>query len=219
MAKTLAGVASPAYWVWLVGIPFTHAGDTSADIYSVPASSIILSEVSGTTGSNPDGATFLDNLFGSGEDAPAQKLFSLSLARREDIRTSSFLGIGAVSSTLCPSPCSPPYLPIIAKPSLGAVGFLHWRIQIQSISAMTWSDPQHASGMNTTMIELGPSQVDAAKSSPLAVLDSGGVAILVGYKPYADAIYAAYGISASSDGYCECSRTARSRQQSLTALI
>jgi hypothetical protein len=40
-------------------------------------------------------------------------------------------------------------------------------------------------------------------SSPVAVLDSGGVAVLVGYKPYTDALYAAYGISASSDGYCE----------------
>ena len=35
----------------------------------------------------------------------------------------------------------------------------------------------------------------------MAVLDSGGVAILVGYKPWVDAIYAPYGAKRSADGY------------------
>lgn len=169
----------------------------------VPANSIILSKIPGTTGSNPDGATFLDNLFGSGVSAPTQKLFSLALGRREDVRTSSLLGIGAISPSLCPSPCTPPYFPIIAEPSLGAIGYLHWRISLQSITATTWSNAQHGEGATTKGVVLGASQVDSSTASPLAVLDSGGVPILVGYKPYADAIYAAYGISASSDGLCE----------------
>ena len=168
----------------------------------MPANSVILSTIPGTTGSNPDGATFLDNLFGSGLSAPTLKLFSLSLGRREDVRTTSRLSLGTIDSSLCPAPCLPPYSSIVAQPSLGAVGFLHWRIELQGISASTWSDPQHGDGLNTTNIILGGSQVDSARSTPLAVLDSGGVPILVGYKAYADAIYAVYGITASSDGFC-----------------
>lgn len=169
----------------------------------MPANSIIQSKVPGTTGSNPDGATFLDNLFGSGLSAPTQRLFSLALGRREDVRTTSFLGIGAVSTTLCPSPCTPSYIPIVARASLGTTGFLYWRVPLQSITVTTWSDPQRGGGITTTNVLLGPSQSDPGRSSPLAVLDSGGVSILVGYKAYADVIYSAYGISASSDGLCE----------------
>lgn len=183
--------------------PCRGAASPSTDIFTVPANSLILNKVPGTTSSDPDGATFLDNLFGSGTSAPSQRLFSLALERRDDVRTTSLFGIGALSSSLCPSPCTPPYSPIIAHPSLGAIGYLHWRIPIESITATTWSNPQHGSGANTTNIVLGASQIDPARSTPLAVLDSGGVPILVGYKAYADAIYAAYGISASSDGFCE----------------
>lgn len=166
----------------------------------MPASSTILSTIGGTTGSDPDGATFLDNLFGSGSSAPSERLFSLSLARREDVRTASTFGIGAVSPSFCPSPCSPSYMPIIAQPQLGTTGFLHWRIQMQTVSVTTWGNAEAGSDPKTTAVTLGSSQVYASKSSPLAVLDSGGVQILVGYRPYADAIYSAMGISMSSDG-------------------
>jgi hypothetical protein len=54
-----------------------------------------------------------------------------------------------------------------------------------------------------TNVPLGASRVDGSRTTPLAVLDSGGVQILVGYKPFVDAIYAAYGITASSDGNCK----------------
>jgi len=50
---------------------------------------------------------------------------------------------------------------------------------------------------------LGSSQVDSGSSSPLAVLDSGGVAILVGYKQWTDQIYGKYNVKASADGLCE----------------
>jgi hypothetical protein len=143
-----------------------------------------------------------DNLFGSGASAPSDRLFSLALARREDVRTTSVLGIGAISSSLCPKPCAPPYMPIISQPSLGATGYTHWRVLLQGVSSTVWSDAQYGTGPTTTNITLAGSQI-VSKSSPVAVLDSGGVAILVGYKPYADALYAAYGISASSDGLCE----------------
>lgn len=66
----------------------------------------------------------------------------------------------------------------------------------------TWDDAQRGTGPNVQSIQLGPSLVVSSRSQPLAVLDSGGVAVLVGHKPYADAIYGAYGISASQDGYC-----------------
>jgi len=170
---------------------------------TVPANSVILSTIPGTTSSNPDGATFLDNLFGSGATAPTQRLFSLALARREDIRTTSLLSIGAVSDSLCPSPCSPPYIPIIAQPSLGAVGYLQWRIPIGNVTATTWSDAKNGGGASGMDISLGASVADPLRKTPLAVLDSGGVAILVGSQAHADAMYGAYGISASSDGLCQ----------------
>ncbi|EIW67855.1 hypothetical protein TREMEDRAFT_39997 [Tremella mesenterica DSM 1558] len=167
---------------------------------ALPANSFILKQIPGTTGSSADGATFLDNLFGLGSAAPTERLFSLSLERREDVRTSSFLGIGTTFDTYCPKPCSPPSSPIVAQPQLGVTGYTHWRIQLQSITATTWSDPQHGLGGQVTTVTLGASQVDTSKSTPLAVLDSGGVQILVGYKPFADSIYSIYGIQASSDG-------------------
>ena len=170
---------------------------------ALPANSVIYSEIGGTTGSSPDGATFLDNLFGMGQSAPTERLFSLALARLEDVRTTSFLGIGAIYSSYCPSPCQPPYSPIISQPNLGVTGYTHWRIQLESMSATTWSDAQNGVGNTTTALSLGASLVDTSKGSPIAVLDSGGMQILVGSKTYADTIYGAYGVSASSDGLCE----------------
>ncbi|WWC57905.1 uncharacterized protein I303_100440 [Kwoniella dejecticola CBS 10117] len=167
---------------------------------ALPASSTILTSIGGTTGSNPDGATFLDNLFGAGASAPTERLFALGLERREDVRTSSSFGIGAVDQKICPSPCSPPYIPIISQPQLGVTGYLHWRIPIQGVSITTFGDQENGTGASTTNITLGPSQVYATKSTPLAVLDSGGVPILTGYRQYADLIYNAAGISMSSDG-------------------
>ncbi|OCF59967.1 hypothetical protein L486_02640 [Kwoniella mangroviensis CBS 10435] len=178
-----------------------------------PASSTILNAIGGTTSSNPDGATFLDNLFGAGASAPSERLFSLALERREDVRTSSTFGIGAVDQAICPSPCEPPYIPIISQPQLGLTGYLHWRIPIQGVSVTTWADQENGSGPTTTNVTLGPSQVYATKTTPLAVLDSGGVQILTGYRPYADAIYGAMGISMSSDGFY---RMACTQQVSLT---
>lgn len=75
---------------------------------------------------------------------------------------------------------------------------------MQSVAFTTWSDAQRGIGATTTNLTLGASEVYPSKSAPIAVLDSGGVQILVGYRPYADTIYSAYGISMSSDGYCEC---------------
>ncbi|WRT63430.1 uncharacterized protein IL334_000335 [Kwoniella shivajii] len=167
---------------------------------ALPASSTILSTIGGTTGSNPDGATFLDNLFGAGIDAPSERVFALALERREDVRTSSSFGIGTVDQDFCPSPCEPPYIPIISQPQLGVTGYLHWRIPIQSISMTTWSDQQHGVGPTITNVTLGTSQVYPSKTTPLAVLDSGGVQILTGYRAYADAIYNAAGINMSADG-------------------
>ncbi|ORY31937.1 aspartic peptidase domain-containing protein [Naematelia encephala] len=168
---------------------------------SLPADSVIVGLIPGTTSSNPDGATFLDNLFGSGLSAPTNRLFSLALERREDVRTTSLLGIGAISDKWCPSPCNPPYSPIVAQPSLGLTGYLYWRIAIQGVSATTWADEQSGTGPTTQNVTLGPSLVDTSKTTPLAVLDSGGVQILMGSRSYANSIYSAFGISQSSDGY------------------
>jgi hypothetical protein len=71
------------------------------------------------------------------------------------------------------------------------------------IQATTWDDTQRGTGPTVKNITLGGSTVVTSRSQPLAVMDSGGVAILVGHKPYADAIYSAYGITASPDGYCK----------------
>ncbi|ODN97025.1 hypothetical protein I350_08003 [Cryptococcus amylolentus CBS 6273] len=167
---------------------------------SLPAASSILDEIRGTTGSNPDGATFLDNLFGAGSSAPSERLFTLSLSRREDVRTLSTFGIGATSPLFCPSPCSPNFVSIVAQPSLGSTGYTHWRVQIQSLSVTTWSDEKSGTGATTTKVALGNSKVYSTKGSPLAVLDSGGVQILVGSWSYAEQIYGAIGVLMSSDG-------------------
>ncbi|OCF34987.1 hypothetical protein I316_03534 [Kwoniella heveanensis BCC8398] len=168
---------------------------------ALPASSTILQTIGGTTGSNPDGATFLDNLFGAGADAPTERLFALSLERREDVRTMSTFSIGTVHQSYCPSPCQPPYIPIISQPQLGTTGYLHWRIPLQSVSVTTWDDQEHGTGATVTNITLGASQVYPSRSTPLAVLDSGGVQILTGRRQYADSIYSALGISMSADGF------------------
>jgi hypothetical protein len=94
-------------------------------------------------------------------------------------------------------------MPIIAQPQLGLTGFLHWRIPIQGLSFTKWSDPQNAQGATTTTIPLGSSFVDTKRTTPLAVLDSGGVQILVASRTYADVIYGAFGVSMSNDGLCE----------------
>ncbi|OXG13527.1 endopeptidase [Cryptococcus neoformans Ze90-1] len=167
---------------------------------ALPASSTILDEIGGTTGSNPDGATFLDNLFGAGSSAPSKRLFALSLERRQDVRTSSTFGIGAIDPTYCPSPCNLTYAPIIAQPSLGSTGYLHWRLEMQALTVTTFSDEQNGEGATTKRIALGASKVYPSKNFPLAVLDSGGVQILVSSRSYADSIYSAFGITASSDG-------------------
>lgn len=169
----------------------------------VSSASTILSNIPGVTTSDPDGAIFLDNLFGAGAYAPSQRVFSLALARREDVRTTSFLTIGTTSQRFCPAPCSPTYIPIIAQPQLGLTGFLHWRVPLQGISVTKFSDPQNAGGASTSSISLGGSFVDSKRSSPLAVLDSGGVQILVASRTYSDVIYGAFGVSMSSDGLCE----------------
>lgn len=172
---------------------------------TVPAASEIQKTIPGTTSSNPDGATFLDNLFGSGAYAPTSRLFSLALARREDVRTGSLFTIGRTSDRLCPSPCSPDYIPIVPQSRLGTTGFVHWRIDLTGVSATTWSDPENGQGSTVTNIPLGPSFAESSSTSPLAVLDSGGVQILVSRRGYADSIYSAFGVSASSDGLCKCS--------------
>ena len=186
--KTWEVVTLQVFWVWRVSVAFHRE---TPSLIEVPANSIILSQIAGSTSGAPDGATFLDNLFGSGAFAPTQRLFSLSLARREDVRTSSTLGIGAISEAYCPTAsCKPKYLPIIPQPSLGLTGYLHWRLPLQGIIATTFANQQTGQGVTT-------------RNTPLAVLDSGGVAILAGYKPWVDSIYAAFGVSASSDGLCE----------------
>ena len=127
----------------------------------------------------------------------------MALARREDVRTGSLFTIGQTSDRLCPAPCSPNYIPVIAQSRLGSTGFEHWRIELTGISATNWGDPEGGTGSTTTNIPLGPSFAESGSSSPLAVLDSGGVQILVSRRSYADSIYSAFGITASSDGLCE----------------
>lgn len=170
---------------------------------SVPANSLIEDAIPGTTGSNPDGATFLDNLFGAGPSAPSQRLFSLSLARREDTRTVSSLALGAVDERVCPSPCVSNYIPIIPHANMGKTGYLHWRVPISGAVATKFSNAAAGTGASRQTIKLSPSVTDTKQPAPLAILDSGGVAILVADKSYADALYGAYGITADSDGYCE----------------
>ncbi|BEJ17922.1 hypothetical protein CspHIS471_0701990 [Cutaneotrichosporon sp. HIS471] len=167
---------------------------------ALPANSVITQTIPGTTGSSPDGATFLDNLFGAGASAPTNRYFSLSLERSEDVRTVSSFGIGEVDSRVCPSPCAPKWLPILAHPSRGRTGYLHWRLPLESIHATFFDDPKNGIGPTTQPIPLGSTRTDANSTTPVAVLDSGGVGILVNNLDMLNAIYGAFGVKADSDG-------------------
>lgn len=168
----------------------------------MPANSVITQTIPGTTSSSPDGATFLDNLFGAGSSAPTNRYFSLSLGRRDDVRTYSTFGIGEVDYNLCPEPCAPKYISIVPQPTLGRTGYLHWRIPLDGIKTTIFDDTKNGVGPTTQSIPLGSTQTDANNTTPLAILDSGGVAILVGSRPWLDSIYGAYKIKASADGLC-----------------
>jgi hypothetical protein len=169
----------------------------------VPANSLITETIPGTTGSSPDGATFLDNLFGAGASAPTNRYFSLSLERNEDVRTRSSFGIGEVDSRVCPPPCAPKWLPILPHPRFGRTGYLHWRVPLESIQATFFDDPKNGVGPTTRPIPLGSTRTDANSTTPVAVLDSGGVGILVNNRDMLNAIYGAFGVAADDDGKCE----------------
>lgn len=127
----------------------------------------------------------------------------MALERREDVRTRSLFTIGQTSDRLCPEPCEPELLSVIPQSRLGPSGFMHWRVPLIGITATTWADEEDGEGPTDINVPLGPSFAESSRTSPLAVLDSGGVPILVSRRSYADAIYSAFGISASSDGLCE----------------
>lgn len=170
-----------------------------ADI-SVPANSIIQEQLPGTFGSQPDGATWLDNLFGAGaHSAPTHRLFSLALERFDDKRTASSFGIGTTDARFCPEPCRPDYVPIVAETSLGRTGFLHWRVLLDGIYTTTWADAKGGTGPNHRNISLGASAVDDVKQ-PLVLLDSGGVGILFNDRSVVDSIYHSFNIKAGKDG-------------------
>lgn len=168
------------------------------------ANSIIQSIIPGKTSSQPDGAPFLDNLFGLGPGAPIGRYFTLSLERRQDPRVPSKLGLGMYDETLCPGTCRPSYSTVI--PTL--IGTTHWRIALQGIQVATWPDNPSVGGPTYTKIDLPPSVV-APSSSPVVVLDSGGENVLFGDRDLLNSIYAPYGIQASRDDgryYMSCTQ-------------
>lgn len=119
------------------------------------------------------------------------------------MRTYSTFGIGDVFKTLCPDTKKLTYVPIVANPQFGRTGFLHWRVQVDAIHYTTFGEPKDGSGATSASIPLGRSETSANTTTPLAVLDSGGLPILVGNKTLIDSIYGAFGIQASSDGICK----------------
>lgn len=166
---------------------------------ALPANSVILSQLGGSTSGAPDGAPFLDNLFGSGVNAPQGRYFSLSLERLGDSRTKSSLGIGAFDDSLCPAPCVPSYSSVVTS----SMGPLYWRIPLQGITTFTWPSGQAPSNTSATSTNIRlPSSSVTGQSYPVAVLDSGGYQVLMGDKSLVDAIYAVFGGSQASDGNC-----------------
>lgn len=171
---------------------------------ALPANSVITKAIPGTTGSHADGATFLDNLFGAGASAPTHRFFSLSLQRADDQRTYSTFGIGEVFKPLCADVTKLSYVPIVANPRYGRTGYLHWRVKVDAIKHTSFGNEKDGSQPTTTSISLGRSATSANTTTPLAVLDSGGLAILVSNKTLLDSIYGAYNIQPGSDGICKC---------------
>jgi hypothetical protein len=102
---------------------------------ALSANSVIGSIIPGTTTGNPDGATFLDNLFGSGVGAPIGRYFTMSLERRGDTRTKSSFGLGMFDKDVCTGVCLPNYNSIVTSPN----GPLHWRILLQEITVGKFS--------------------------------------------------------------------------------
>ncbi|GHJ86306.1 hypothetical protein NliqN6_2708 [Naganishia liquefaciens] len=170
---------------------------------ALPGNSVILNQLGGSTSGEPDGAPYLDNLFGSGVNAPQGRYFTLSLERVGDSRTKSSLGIGMFDDTLCPVPCIPNYSSIVTS----SVGPLYWRIPLQGITAYTWPSGQVplANTSTTTTIKL-PSSSTTGQSYPVAVMDSGGYQVLMGDQSLVDSIYDVFGGSQGSDGnyYLRC---------------
>lgn len=97
---------------------------------ALPANSIVQSYIPGSTTGQPDGATFLENLFGLGPGAPIGRYFAMSLERRGDTRTKSTFGLGMYDETVCTGNCTPNYNPVVTS----AQGPLYWRILLQGIS-------------------------------------------------------------------------------------
>lgn len=177
---------------------------------ALPANSVISQIIPGTTTSDPDGAVFLDNLFGLGPGAPDRRVFSLSLERREDVRTKSVLGIGAIDPSLCPDPCKPANISLVAYPQLGPSGFLHWRIPLEGLTAVQYGNAQQGTDPQETAIPLAASKAVSGRSTPIVVLDSGGDSILVGDLNLLNSIYAPFGVTRAADGNCKSQTTTSS---------
>lgn len=172
---------------------------------ALPANSIISSQIPGSTTGQPDGATFLDNLFSSGTSAPQGRFFALSLERLGDTRTRSVLGIAMHDPSICGSPCTPNWLSLVPAAS----GPNYWRVVLQGITATVWQSPGTSStppsNPKSSRITLPPSTV-TSQSWPVAVLDSGGSQILFGDRNLLNAVYGAWNIGPASDGnyYVPC---------------
>lgn len=90
---------------------------------------------------------------------------------------------------------------------------------MQALTITRFSSEQSGTGETTKSIALGSSKVYPSKNYPLAVLDSGGVQILVSSRSYADSIYSAFGITASSDGLCKFTSAMRAGVKTEIALM
>lgn len=172
---------------------------------ALPANSVISSQIPGSTSGQPDGATFLDNLFSSGTSAPQGRFFALSLERVGDTRTRSVLGIAMHDPSICGSPCTPNWLSLVSAAS----GPNYWRVILQGITATIWQTPGTSStppgNPKSSTISL-PSSTATSQSWPVAVFDSGGSQILFGDRNLLNAVYGAWSIGPASDGnyYVPC---------------
>lgn len=167
---------------------------------SPPANSVITTIIPGATSGGPDGATFLDNLFGAGNTAPVGRYLSLALERWGDSTTKSSLGFGARDTSICGNPCQPNYSNVVSSPS----GPLFWRIMLEGITVDTFNSPSSSTSGPTNIQHFPikmPSSTTTSQSWPVAVMDSGGGPILFADRNLLNAVYGVYGIGPSSDGY------------------
>ena len=175
---------------------------------ALPLDSVISNLLPPTTSNNPDGATFISNVFGitPASQAPAQLFYSLLLERPGSDRVPSVLGIGRhpsndlLSSSSSLSSDSGDGDALTIDPTqvmyggvLGESSGVHfWKAELRGIAVYVDGERRE--------VDIGQSATGSV--FPEAILDS-GVPYIIATPAIANAVWGALSIGPAGDGNCE----------------